>query len=171
MSMGGMVAAAWAANHPEEIESCVLINTSFGTFSPLHQRLRPRAWPILLRLGLTRSAQKREQLVFELTTRLTNAWPEVVDEWVTIRESRPVGAGNGWRQLLAAARFHAPSAAPVPTLVLVGAGDQLVDPRCSADIARQWHCAIAIHPTAGHDLPLDDGPWVAKEVRQWLADL
>jgi pimeloyl-ACP methyl ester carboxylesterase len=109
--------------------------------------------------------------VFELTTRLTDAAPEVIDEWVAIRESRPVAARNAWRQLIASARFRAPSAAPVPTLVLASAGDRLVDPRCSAKIARQWRCAIAIHPAAGHDLPLDDGTWVAKEVRQWLADL
>jgi hypothetical protein len=25
-----------------------------------------------------------------------------------------------------------------------------------------------LHPSAGHDLPLDDGPWVAAQVRDWL---
>jgi hypothetical protein len=28
---------------------------------------------------------------------------------------------------------------------------------------------LAIHPGAGHDLPLDDAPWVAQQVRDWLA--
>jgi hypothetical protein len=37
------------------------------------------------------------------------------------------------------------------------------------EIARRWHCSIAIHPTAGHDLPLDAGDWVAKEILAWLA--
>jgi hypothetical protein len=27
---------------------------------------------------------------------------------------------------------------------------------------------LALHPTAGHDLPLDDGDWVARVVRLWL---
>jgi pimeloyl-ACP methyl ester carboxylesterase len=44
LSMGAMVATAWAESHPDEIEACVLINTSFGAFSPVHRRLRPRAW-------------------------------------------------------------------------------------------------------------------------------
>ena len=171
MSMGGMVATAWAERHPEEIDACVLINTSFGSFSPLHQRLRPRAWPTLLRLALTRSAQRREQLVFDLTCRLASARPEVIEEWTAIRLSRPVHARNAWRQLMASARFRAPSAAPVPTLVLASAGDGLVDMGCSTEIARRWKCAIAIHPTAGHDLPLDDGAWVAREIRQWMAGL
>jgi pimeloyl-ACP methyl ester carboxylesterase len=171
MSMGGMVAAAWAESHPEEIGACVLINTSFGAFSPLRQRLLPGAWPTLLRIALSRSAQRREQLVFELTTRLMGRTPGVVDEWVAISQSRPVHARNAWRQLIASARFRAPSTAPVPTLVLTSAGDRLVDMRCSADIARQWKCAISVHPAAGHDLPLDDGAWVAREIRQWLADL
>jgi len=25
-----------------------------------------------------------------------------------------------------------------------------------------------IHPEAGHDLPLDDGAWVAGQIRAWL---
>jgi len=54
-------------------------------------------------------------------------------------------------------------------IVLAGAGDRLVDPRCSLAIARRWHCPLALHPEAGHDLPLDDGAWVAREVRGWCA--
>jgi len=46
MSMGAMVATAWVVSHPEEVEACVLINTSFGAFSPVYQRFRPAlGWP------------------------------------------------------------------------------------------------------------------------------
>jgi len=27
---------------------------------------------------------------------------------------------------------------------------------------------LPIHPTASHDLPLDDGQWIASQVREWL---
>jgi pimeloyl-ACP methyl ester carboxylesterase len=57
----------------------------------------------------------------------------------------------------------------VPLLVLSSAGDQLVDPRCSTRLAHAWQAPHAIHPNGGHDLPLDDGPWVAQEVAKWLA--
>jgi hypothetical protein len=35
-------------------------------------------------------------------------------------------------------------------------------------VAAQWQTGFAMHPEAGHDLPLDDGPWVAHRVRNWL---
>jgi pimeloyl-ACP methyl ester carboxylesterase len=169
MSMGAMVATAWAASHPEEVTGCVLINTSFGAFSPVYRRLRPRAWVALLRFLFTRSGWKLEALIFELTTRLVDPSAPVIDEWVAIRRSRPVRPWNAFRQLIAAARFRAPLNPPARTLLLASAGDRLVNPRCSKEIARRWHCALAIHPTAGHDLPLDDGVWVAKEVHRWFS--
>ncbi len=168
MSMGGMVAAAWAQNHPGEVEACVLINTSFGSFSPLHHRMRPRAWLTLLRFLLTPSTAGREHLVFLLTSSLGKPTENLIEDWVAIRKSQPVRIENALRQLMAAATFKAPSAAPVPTLLLASSGDRLVNPSCSTDIARRWNCTIAIHPSGGHDLPLDDGPWIAEQVNDWL---
>ena len=76
---------------------------------------------------------------------------------------------NALRQLLAAARYSAPEAPPpVPVLLLASARDQLVSPNCSRTLARRWGVPLAMHPSAGHDLPLDDGPWVAAEIRRWL---
>jgi pimeloyl-ACP methyl ester carboxylesterase len=171
MSMGAMVATAWAVNQPEEVAACVLINTSFGGFSPVHHRFRPLAWKVLFRFLATRSFERREALLFNLTSRLLTPSVPVIEEWVAIRRSRPVRALNALRQLIAAARFRAPSAPSVPTLILSSARDSLADPRCSREIAYRWHCAMAIHPSAGHDLPLDDGGWVAKEVHRWLMEL
>jgi hypothetical protein len=45
----------------------------------------------------------------------------------------------------------------------------LVNSRCSLAIADAWHCALALHPDAGHDLPLDAPQWVIEQVRHWLA--
>jgi len=168
MSMGAMVASEWANRHPGEIAACVLISTSFGSFSPFHRRLRPRAWPVLLQILLARTAEARELEIFSLTSSLPRADPQVLAEWAAIRRSRPVAARNAVRQLLAAAAYRAPARAPVATLVLAGAGDRLVDPRCSKAIADRWCCPLALHPEAGHDLPLDDGAWVAGEIRRWL---
>lgn len=169
LSMGAMVATAWAEKHPAEIDACVLINTSFGPFSPLHHRLRPRAWPLLLRLLFARTASRREEIVFRLTSRLAYPSQRLLDEWMAIRHSRPVRMTNALRQLIAAARFRAPVSAPVATLLLTSARDALVDTRCSTEIAHRWNCTISVHPTAGHDLPLDDGAWVANTIREWLA--
>lgn len=168
MSLGAMVATAWAEGHPEDIEACVLINTSFGSFSPLHHRLRPGAWPVLVKILLSRTAERREQRIFELTSAPPYAHSQVIESWVAIRRSQPVSAWNALRQMVAAARYRAPLIAPAATLVLAGAGDRLVDTRCSLEIAQRWNCPVAVHPKAGHDVPLDDGAWVVMEIRKWL---
>jgi pimeloyl-ACP methyl ester carboxylesterase len=57
----------------------------------------------------------------------------------------------------------------MPVLVLASAMDALVDPLCSRHLAAEWKTSLAVHPDAGHDLPLDDAAWVARQVRAWLA--
>ncbi|MES3014699.1 MAG: alpha/beta hydrolase, partial [Pseudomonadota bacterium] len=66
------------------------------------------------------------------------------------------------------ARFRPGAHAPaVPLLVLASLRDALVDVRCSTGLAQRWHADIALHPDAGHDLPLDDAAWVAEQVARW----
>ncbi len=161
ISMGGMLATAWAHQHPHELASLCLMASSMRPFSPLWQRLRPVHWPrILGLLSSGASDQEWELAILQMTTCSPQAaW--ALPDWLAIRQQRPVRTANALRQLLAAARFRAPLQAPaVPTLILCGAQDALVDPRCSAAIAQAWGCALHTHPDAGHDLPLDAPQWV-----------
>ena len=168
MSLGAMVAIAWAQRHPGELACMVLINTSVRPLNPFWQRLQPRAWPVLLRsqLGLM-SLPEREAAILALTSRIAADSPGVkalLDDWVGWQQAWPVRHSNVLRQLLAAARFHAPEQAPpVPLLLLAGAGDRLVDPACSRRLARTWQVPLLEHAQAGHDLPLDDPDWVAHQ--------
>jgi pimeloyl-ACP methyl ester carboxylesterase len=59
----------------------------------------------------------------------------------------------------------------VPALVLVGDGDRLVSPGCSRALASHLGVELRVHPTAGHDLSLDAGPWFAAEVARFAAQL
>jgi predicted alpha/beta hydrolase family esterase len=52
--------------------------------------------------------------------------------------------------------------------MLASSADRLVDASCTLQLAERWGSAMALHPTAGHDLPLDDGPWVVGQVEKWL---
>lgn len=170
MSMGAMVAMDWAARAPRELAGCVLINTSLGRFSPWYQRLRPINYPRLLALALTPDPVARERAILRLTSRNAAAAAEVLDDWTRLRRARPVSAANALRQLLAAARYRAPVTPPaVALLVLASRGDRLVDSRCSQELARRWQTGIALHPSAGHDLTLDDAAWVADQIDRWLA--
>ena len=92
----------------------------------------------------------------------------MLDDWTKWRLSHPVSRANALRQLLAAMRFNAPSLPPqTRVLLLTGAQDRLVDTRCSQALAAAWQCEIAVHPTAGHDLPLDDASWVAEQISRF----
>jgi pimeloyl-ACP methyl ester carboxylesterase len=170
MSLGAMVAVAWADAYPQDIDSCVLINTSMRPFSPFHHRLRPRNYLPLLRLAIAGgTAREHERGVLRLTSRHHVDDKAVADAWTRIQEAHPVSGRNALRQLLAAARFRAPTHKPVAdVLLLASTRDTLVNAACSRALADAWHCELRLHPSAGHDLPLDDGAWVAEQTGQWL---
>ena len=169
LSLGAMVAVAWARKHPDEIASAVLINTSLGSHCPPWRRLRPGAWPVLLRLLAPATDTSRESIIYRLTSNQPGNEAATVPEWVALRRRHPITAANAMRQLWAAARYRPPSP-PERTrlLVLTSRGDHLVDPDCSRRLANAWHADLAEHSDAGHDLPLDDGSWVAARIAGWL---
>ncbi|MCX7156721.1 MAG: alpha/beta hydrolase [Rhodocyclales bacterium] len=170
MSLGAMVAVAWADRYPGDIGAAVLISTSLRPFSPFYRRLRPANYPRLLRLfGPKPSDRKLEASILETTTRLVPDPAVVMEQWLQWRRENPVSPRNVLSQLLAAARYRAPRKRPVERLLLLaGARDALVDPRCSLQLAAVWEARIAVHPEAGHDLPLDDEAWVLAQIGLWL---
>ena len=170
LSLGAMVAVAWAQQHPLEVRGAVLINTSLRPFSPMFERLRPENYRRLLPLPLIGDAE-RENIIHALTSRHPQHRAEIVDAWIHLRRDRPVTTANLLRQLLAAARFRAPDAKPSPPLlILASKQDALVNSACSHALARHWQCPLVEHADAGHDLPLDDGAWVAAVVADRFAD-
>ena len=170
MSLGAMVAVAWGHVHPQEVAANVLINTSMRPFSPFYQRLRPANYAALLKLALLGATPEGwERTILHITS--NRAIEEVLPLWLALHLERPVSRANALRQLVAAARFRASAVKPLaPTLVLASEQDHLVSVECSKALARHLECGLRLHSSAGHDLPLDDGPWVAAQVRQWLME-
>ena len=168
-SLGGMVATAWASGQPEELAGVVLINTSNRALSPWYQRLRWRAIPSVLRIFATRDAVCRERRVLRLTARHPPLrYDDIAMEWAAWWREYPVERGNALRQLLAAARFKGGLASPsMPVLLLASEGDALVDPACTKQLAAAWQAELRVHPTAGHDLPLDASGWVVEQTARW----
>jgi pimeloyl-ACP methyl ester carboxylesterase len=147
MSLGAMVAVAWSQRHPADIVAAVL------------HLLAARV-----------SDEELETAILGMTTRLVAEPRTVIQAWLQWRREHPVSARNALRQLLAAARYRAPHRNPFDRLLLLaGAGDTLVDPRCSRTLATRWLVDFALHPAAGHDLPLDDQAWVLARVHDWRA--
>lgn len=170
LSLGAMVAVAWAHAHPLEVAALVLINTSLRPYNRVTQRLRPTALRILATLADGADDEAYERAILGLTSNRADAAAAVLADWTAWRREHPVSGANALRQLWAAARYRAPPAPPAaPLLLLASRADRLVNPVCSRTLAQHWHCPLVEHPDAGHDLPLDDGPWVAEQVRAWLA--
>jgi alpha-beta hydrolase superfamily lysophospholipase len=168
LSLGGMVAVAWMQDFAEEVRAALLVNISMRPFSSITQRLRPASYlPLLGLLAFRWPVRVSERAILRLTSNLADE--AVLPTWVAIRQQRPVSRLNTLRQLWAAARFHAPATRPhPPVLVLTSEGDRLVSSQCSLALASAWRTVLGVHPGAGHDLPLDDGPWVAIQVRRWI---
>ena len=115
-------------------------------------------------------ADRVEREILAMTSHHPSVPPaELLPQWSAWRRSRPMTKANVLRQLRAAAAFRAPEAPPgMPVLVLASTRDGLVNPACSIRMADAWHAELALHPTAGHDLPLDDPQWVVHTTRSWM---
>lgn len=170
ISLGAMLATDWALQYPAEVASLTLINSSARPLSPFYRRLRWQNYPLLLRSTVA-TAAKREQLILRLTSARPQLHQPIVANWQLWQQQAPVSTGNALRQLWAASRFVVSAAPQCPVLLLSSLGDQLVSPQCSADLARQWQAAHIQHPWAGHDLPLDDAPWLVAQYQHQLAAL
>lgn len=169
LSLGAMVALEWSTRYPGEVAACVLINTSMRPYSPFYRRLRWQNYAAIAGMALRGGAQRQERLILRLTSNRHAGDAALLRRWIAYQSERPVSRSNALRQLRAAARYRAPAARPpVPMLVLCGDADRLVDAACSARLAQAWQLPCLHHPDGGHDLPLDDGAWVAAAVARWI---
>jgi pimeloyl-[acyl-carrier protein] methyl ester esterase len=166
ISMGGMVALDWAQRFPQELNGLVLINSSAGN-QPFWWRLRPRAWPTMMRALLT-SSSAREAQVLNIVSNNTVDYTQHLNQWLSIQQQRPVTRTTIVTMLRAAAQFHLQQACTVNGLVLASKQDRMVSVRASEAIARQFNWPIQLHSSAGHDLPMDDPRWVADKLAQWF---
>lgn len=167
ISMGAMVALDWAQRFPQQVRGLVLINSSAGD-QPLHWRLRPRAWPLLL-LALLLPIAWREALVLRQVSNNREYYPTHLQTWLRIQQQHPVSRRNIVRMLTAAARFRPAQHCILPGLVLASEGDRFVSPLASRELAARFNWPLQLHPSAGHDLPLDAPQWLCTQISQWLA--
>ena len=175
LSLGAMVATAWADRYPNELERVILINTSLAPHNRFYQRLRPKNYATLLSFLVQGSVTKRETLILRITSSIAATDVEhannILTHWHSYAKEFPITRTNIMRQLVAAMCYRAPDKLPpVPMLLLAGKQDKLVNPICSITLAKRWGCTIETHGNAGHDLPLDDGEWVAKKIKAWLLE-
>lgn len=170
LSLGGMVVWQWLKQYPNDAERGVLINSSFSHLAPFYRRLRWQTYGDFVSLLGKRDDYAFESAVLRLVSnQLQQQLQSTAEQWSKIRRQRPMSAGNILRQLCAAAAYRPDQSRPErPVLLLNSAGDRLVSPQCSQAIARQYQLPLHTHPSAGHDLPLDDPEWLIQQLQQWI---
>lgn len=166
ISMGGMIALDWAQRFPNELKRLVLINSSAGD-QPFWWRLRPTAWPTMI-CALFSDSSSREAQVLRIVSNNTADYAQHLSLWLSIQQQRPVARATIMTMLRAAAQFRPQPTCAVNGLVLTSDGDRLVSVRASLSLAQQFDWPVHRHPSAGHDLPMDDPEWVANKLADWL---
>lgn len=170
ISLGGMLAADWAQHYPQEVASLVLINSSAKGLSAFYQRLNWRNYPAIA-AALCYSRSQRERLILQLTSHTALTQPQLLADWQRWQQQSPVSVGNALRQLWAASRFQVSAKPGCTTMLIRSLGDKLVSPQCSQALAEYWQAPLLSHPWGGHDLPLDDAPWLVQQLATFYASL
>ena len=170
VSLGGMIGLEWTRRYPQDFERHVVINTSSSDVGKPWERLKlPRLFEFASAAREAEDLFLQERTILKATTNLLGDDLEnVARRFGEMRRHHPMKKRNILRQIIAARRYSSPERLKVPTLFLSSAADRLVDPVCSARLVDKYKADHRVHPTAGHDLPMDDGQWVAEQVRDWI---
>ncbi len=172
ISLGAMVAWEWMRNYPDDICGASLINTSFADLSPFYHRLRWQSYGKFAALLMKCNVRNRESAVLQLISNRRDQDEQISLAWEKIQEQRPISLKNSFRQIIAAASYRPGNIKPVQPLLLInGKGDRLVAPICSETIRKKWNLELCCHPWGGHDLTLDDGAWVALQLKNWVLEM
>lgn len=162
-SLGGMIALDWASRYPEDFVRVVVTNTSARDLSSRRDRLSAFGMRTILRAIATRDYEARERLVLQLVS-TTERGQAHAARFAAYSAESPLTYSVLVRQLYAAARSRSPDSIRVPLWVLTSEGDRMVSPDCSRVIASRYSAPLFVHPSGGHDLPLDDPDWVADRL-------
>ena len=168
-SLGAMALVELQNFAPDFFEKLILINTSAANFSSVFDRLSPKAFWLAFQLLFIKNLAARELKTLTVTTSLkaaviTDKYKKDLDLIVKFSQKYRSKISNILRQLLAAARYRFPLRRNCRVLILSGAKDVFVSPKCSKDIEKIWQCEHEIHPNAGHDICFEDPDWVIENM-------
>lgn len=161
-----MVALEWARHYPDDFEVAVIVNSSAGDLSRRRERLRPENLPPLLGMLRDPDPIQRERRLLRLITNHRGEDEALAAAFGEVARESPVPFSVIRAQLVAAMRFRTPETVRTPLEFFVSARDRFVDPSCSYKLAERYRSPVRVHPTAGHELPLDDPDWVIDQLRR-----
>ncbi|MBC7741695.1 MAG: alpha/beta hydrolase [Bdellovibrionaceae bacterium] len=167
LSMGGMIAARWAEIFPNEVQALVIINSSMA-FSPFYHRLSPQFYFKLLLTLVCPSAEIIENTIMNISSNENLKWKNRIEELIQFQKNHAITFKNFLRQIKVTRQARIIKKPIEKVLILTSQKDRLVNYRCSLKLAELWKTPLKVHPSAGHDLPLDDSQWVIEQIKNFL---
>lgn len=169
VSLGSMVAVEMAKLQPDRFAKIFVMNTSFANLSPVYHRLQLKALKRFYLIGRAKNSLQREEEILKMVSNDPEKRALIAPQWAALADKRPMALSNIIRQLLAATLYRLPDKAPeTPIVVFNSLRDQMVDPRCSEKLSQHWSLPLYSHPSAGHDLCIDDPHWVISMIEKNL---
>jgi pimeloyl-ACP methyl ester carboxylesterase len=167
VSLGGMIALDWVSRF-KDFDHAIIINTSARDLGNPLKRFSPFALTSVGKiLGKPGNLYSQEKAILELVTN-HGVTEELVQWHVELQQKFPTSWSNFGRQMIAAAKFKSPDKLKVPATFIVSQKDKLVASSFSERMAEKYHTNLFVHPTAGHDLGIDDPSWLAKKLKEEL---
>ena len=171
VSLGGMVTWQWLKDFPQDACAGVLVNSSFANLSPFYRRLRWQVYPDFAKLLSNANLNEQESAIVALVSNLDAEQRRTIAlRWTEIRQRKPLSLITAFNQIQAAARFDSGTKPKQTVLIINSLADRLVAPSCSQNISNFYQLPLRSHPSAGHDLALDDGTWLSQTLKQWCED-
>ncbi len=168
ISFGSMLALSWTSRYPQDFAGQVLINSSAANLSFPWLRLKPEALLSIAKMQLLNPEQRELEILKQTTNKPEESREKLAQANAAFALSRDKLAKVASAQLQAAISFRCPSEIKVPTLVLCSKGDRFTNYKCSLALSKKLQTSLEIHPTAGHDLPMDDSFWICEKMQFWM---
>lgn len=165
ISLGGMITVEWMREFPHEVKKAYLICTSSAGMSPFYERYQLNNY--VKTLKLLRGSKDEvfwEKNVLEMVTNSHERRESEILSMIAYSKAFPMKMENIVRQMAAASRYRFPNTAPGEIRLIGSYGDRLVSPHCTLKIAEKWGMKAAMHPWAGHDIPIDDPHWLIEHL-------
>ncbi len=162
ISLGGMVALKWAELYPQNIQSVIAINSSLSQYSPFYDRLKPNNYFSLIQALIQSNEYKQEEGILRITSNFYDKNKNYIKVFGDFAKNHQTTKANFLRQLRLATNIKIEKEIIVPVQILISTNDRLVNANCSRKIALNLKAKTQEHPTAGHDLSLDDPEWLIE---------
>lgn len=173
LSLGGMVSLELARKHPHLWTGCILANSSQKKGTYPWERVNLRYLPQITDAFLRGPVERREALLFDVTTTRKFDKEKVVNDWVKFYKDRPCTLANILAHLRASSSFAVDFKidAKVKGLIMASRDDKLVKSSSSRKIAKLLNWSLETNIQAGHDITHDDPYWVIDTIKRCFPEL